>query len=66
MSKEFMEKHLFRPFQTTKKQGMGIGLFHCKTIVEAHGGRIEADSEEGKGTTFRVLLPVWRGAKDRV
>ena len=61
MSKEFMEKHLFRPFQTTKKQGMGIGLFHCKTIVEAHGGRIEVDSEEGKGTTFRVLLPVERG-----
>jgi putative PEP-CTERM system histidine kinase len=58
MSKAFMEKNLFRPFQTTKKQGMGIGLYHCKTIVEAHGGRIEVDSEEGKGTTFRVLLPV--------
>jgi putative PEP-CTERM system histidine kinase len=57
MSKEFVEKHLFRPFQTTKKQGMGIGLFHCKTIVEAHGGRIDVESEEGKGTTFRVLLP---------
>jgi putative PEP-CTERM system histidine kinase len=58
MSKEFIEKNLFRPFQTTKKQGMGIGLYHCKTIVEAHGGKIEVDSEEGKGTTFRVLLPV--------
>jgi putative PEP-CTERM system histidine kinase len=58
MSNEFMEKQLFRPFQTTKKQGMGIGLYHCKTIVEAHGGRIHAESEEGKGTTFRVLLPV--------
>jgi putative PEP-CTERM system histidine kinase len=60
MSAEFMEKSLFRPFQTTKKQGMGIGLYHCKTIVEAHGGRIEAESEEGKGTTIRVLLPVAR------
>jgi hypothetical protein len=58
MSKAFMETNLFRPFQTTKKQGMGIGLYHCKTILEAHGGRIEVDSEEGKGTTFRVLLPV--------
>jgi len=57
MSGEFMQKHLFRPFNTTKKQGMGIGLFHCKTIVEAHGGRIEVESEEGKGTMFRVLLP---------
>jgi len=57
MSKEFIEKSLFRPFQTTKKTGMGIGLYHCKTIVEAHGGRIEVESEEGQGTTFRILLP---------
>jgi putative PEP-CTERM system histidine kinase len=61
MSREFIEKSLFRPFQTTKKQGMGIGLYHCKTIVEAHGGRIEVESEEGRGTTFKVLLPVERG-----
>jgi len=60
MSKEFMDKSLFRPFQTTKKQGMGIGLYHCKTIVEGHGGRIEVESKEGAGTTFRVLLPVKR------
>ena len=61
MSREFIEKSLFRPFQTTKKQGMGIGLYHCKTIVEAHGGRIEVESEEGRGTTFGVLLPMTRG-----
>jgi len=58
MSREFINMHLFRPFQTTKKKGMGIGLFHCKTIVEAHSGKIEVESEEGKGTTFRVLLPM--------
>ncbi|MEN6374758.1 MAG: XrtA/PEP-CTERM system histidine kinase PrsK [Smithella sp.] len=58
MSREFIKKSLFLPFQTTKKQGMGIGLYHCKTIVEAHGGRVEVESEEGNGTTFRVLLPV--------
>jgi hypothetical protein len=57
MSREFMEKYLFKPFQTTKQQGMGIGLFHCKTIVEAHGGKIQVESEEGVGTTFQVLLP---------
>jgi putative PEP-CTERM system histidine kinase len=58
MSKEFMEERLFRPFKTTKKQGMGIGLFQSKMIVEAHQGRIEVESEEGRGTTFRVLLPM--------
>jgi putative PEP-CTERM system histidine kinase len=57
MSREMMECSLFLPFKTTKKHGMGIGLFQSKMIVEAHGGRIEVESEEGKGTTFRVLLP---------
>ncbi len=56
MSKEFMDHMLFRPFSSTKKRGMGIGLFHCKMIVEAHQGRIEVDSEEGKGSTFKVVL----------
>ena len=58
MSKEFMERSLFRPFKTTKKQGMGIGLFQSKMIIEAHGGRIEVESEEGRGTSFRVFLPI--------
>lgn len=57
MSRDFIENFLFRPFQTTKKQGMGIGLYHSKSIIEAHNGRIEVESEEGKGTTFRVLIP---------
>ena len=57
MSAEFIRRSLFRPFQTTKKEGMGIGLFQNRLIVEAHGGRIEVESEEGKGSTFRVLLP---------
>jgi len=57
MSKEFIENSLFRPFKTTKKSGMGIGLFHSKMIVEAHRGRLEADSVEGGGTTFHIHLP---------
>jgi signal transduction histidine kinase len=60
ISKEFIEKNLFRPFQTTKKQGMGIGLYHCKTIIDAHGGKLNVESEEGKGTVFKILLPLGR------
>jgi putative PEP-CTERM system histidine kinase len=58
MEPEFLRHALFRPFQTTKKDGFGIGMFQSKMIVEAHGGRIEVESELKKGTTFRVLLPV--------
>jgi putative PEP-CTERM system histidine kinase len=58
MSQEFVARSLFRPFQTTKKKGVGIGLFHSKMIVDAHRGRIEVKSDVGKGTTFRVLLPL--------
>lgn len=58
MTPEFISRSLFRPFQTTKKKGIGIGMFHTKVIVEAHRGKIEVSSEAGHGTTFRVLLPL--------
>ncbi|HBI24375.1 MAG TPA: PEP-CTERM system histidine kinase PrsK [Nitrospiraceae bacterium] len=58
MSQEFIQSSLFRPFKTTKSKGLGIGLFQCKKIVEAHKGRIEVESEVGKGSIFRVVLPV--------
>jgi hypothetical protein len=58
MTGEFIDGSLFRPFQSTKKNGIGIGMFQCKTIVEAHRGRIEVESEPGKGTAFHVRLPL--------
>ena len=58
MSREFIRKTLFRPLKTTKMQGSGIGLYQSKMIVEAHRGRIEVNSQEGVGSTFRVFLPV--------
>lgn len=56
--KEYMEGEMFTPFSSTKSDGLGIGLFQAKRIVESHGGRIEAESEVGKGSTFRIHLPV--------
>ncbi|MFQ5559693.1 MAG: XrtA/PEP-CTERM system histidine kinase PrsK, partial [Nitrospinota bacterium] len=58
MSEDFLRKKIFKPFNTTKKGGFGIGLFQCKTIVEAHNGTLEVESRLGKGSVFTVTLPV--------
>jgi len=58
MSQAFLKSSLFRPFQTTKKKGLGIGMFQSKMIVEAHRGRITVESAPEVGTTFRVMLPL--------
>lgn len=57
MSPRFIEERLFRPFATTKKRGVGLGLYTCREVVRANGGSIEVDSQPGAGTTFRVVLP---------
>ena len=57
MSEEFVRERLFRPFSTTKTKGIGLGLFTCREVVEAHGGRLEVQSTPGVGTRFRVVLP---------
>ena len=57
MSRVFIDNRLFRPFATTKKTGIGLGLYTCREVIKASAGTIEVDSVEGAGTTFRVVLP---------
>ncbi|WP_321532699.1 XrtA/PEP-CTERM system histidine kinase PrsK [uncultured Desulfuromonas sp.] len=58
MSEAFIRQRLFKPFETTKKKGMGIGLYQCRQVIEGHGGRIEVQSQPGVGSTFTLWLPV--------
>lgn len=57
MSASFIRSELFAPFRSTKRSGLGIGMYHCRQIVAAHGGRIDVASIEGSGTVFTVWLP---------
>lgn len=57
MTRDFLDNHLFKPFHSTKSKGLGIGLYQCRQIVEAHGGRIEVESQTGEGTVFSIFLP---------
>ena len=52
---------IFNPFFTTKRDGVGLGLPIVAKIVSEHGGRIDLESESGKGSVFRVSLPVRTG-----
>ncbi len=65
MSETFLREYLFRPFRTTKEGGLGIGLYQCKTTVEAVGGTIAVESEENAGTTVALSFPDASVARER-
>jgi signal transduction histidine kinase len=56
---EDLEK-VFEPFFSTKRKGTGLGLAIVHQIVEAHGGDIQVESQQGEGTSFRIILPIGR------
>jgi signal transduction histidine kinase len=58
MPEEFVRRKLFRPFQTTKPGGVGLGLYTARRILRHHRGDAEVRSGEGKGTCVRLLLPL--------
>ena len=59
MSEQFMHDRLFRPFDSTKSTGMGIGTYEAREYVRELGGRIEVETREAQGTLFRVVLPLY-------
>ena len=63
MSPEFVRERLFKPFQTTKQAGMGIGAYESFQYVQELGGKILVESEEGSGTRVVMLLPLFEMVK---
>ena len=63
MTPEFVRDHLFKPFQTTKQAGMGIGAYESMQYVKELGGRVVVDSTPGVGTRVTLWLPVFDAGK---
>ena len=64
MTREFQRTRLFHPFQTTKANGVGLGLYTARNIVRFHGGTLTVRSSPGQGTVVRVTLPAEREAAE--
>lgn len=60
MSEEFIRERLFKPFESTKSAGMGIGVFESREYINELGGRLEVSSRPMLGTTFKVILPLYK------
>lgn len=58
MEPDFVRNELFRPFRSTKGTGYGIGAYQARETIREFGGNLEVDSERGRGTTMRIVLPL--------
>jgi signal transduction histidine kinase len=57
MTEEFIRERLFKPFESTKSAGMGIGVFESREYIHELGGTLDVTSTPAVGTTFKVVLP---------
>ena len=60
MSADFIRERLFKPFESTKSAGMGIGAFESREYIQELGGRLDVGSEPGKGSLFTITLPLYQ------
>jgi nitrogen-specific signal transduction histidine kinase len=58
-----LQGRLFEPFFSTKEQGTGLGLPICARIIDGHGGILDFDTQVGRGTVFRIVLPAYEERK---
>jgi len=61
MSQEFIRERLFKPFQSTKEAGMGIGAYESAQYIRELGGELQVESEENLGTRVTMILPLFDG-----
>jgi signal transduction histidine kinase len=58
MTEEFIRERLFKPFESTKSAGMGIGVFESREYIQELGGVLEVTSVPSQGSTFTIMLPL--------
>jgi signal transduction histidine kinase len=63
MSPDFIRERLFKPFESTKSAGMGIGVFESREYINELGGGLEVTSAPTLGTTFKLALPLYQEEK---
>ena len=64
MTESFVANQLFKPFESTKEGGFGIGAYEARALAQSIGGNLRVDSRVGKGTRMTLLLPASQRRED--